>query len=64
MILKVCPRRLEPTRVEPLTGHHPKGRYLALPANIWLGLKPLPVTKTIAYNGTEINTALKGFKLP
>jgi hypothetical protein len=34
-------------------GFHSKGRLLALPANIRLGMKWLTVTSTLAYHGTD-----------
>jgi hypothetical protein len=51
--------RLEPIRVEPLTGIHPNGRLLALHANIRLWWKKMALANALAYNDLTTFTAVK-----
>ncbi len=58
--------RLEPIRVEPITGLHSNGRLLAFPSNLRLGWKGMAVANTVAYYNTATIgnvTQLKGNKL-
>jgi hypothetical protein len=52
---------LELIRVEPLTGLHTNGRFLALPTNIRHGWKYLIVINALAYDGTLTIIVVKSF---
>jgi hypothetical protein len=54
--------RLEPTRIEPLTGLHSIGSFLAFPTNIRLEWKRKAVVNTLAYYDMDKFTALEKFK--
>ncbi len=54
--------RLEPTKVEPLTGLHSNGRLVtALTTNISPEWKKTEVAKTLAYYDTATIAAVKSF---
>jgi len=55
--------RLEPTRVEHLTGFHSKGRLLALPESIRLGWKILTMASTLTYHRRELIIGGKSFMI-
>jgi hypothetical protein len=47
--------------VEQITGHHSKGRPLALAQSIGLGSKREEVTNSIAYRGIELIMTIKRY---
>jgi hypothetical protein len=63
MFVPKKPTRVDHPKVEQFLDAHLYCRLLALPANISLNWKDLPVTNTLAYFANSLVTVMRGFKI-